>query len=434
MSDTVFIKDLNANVDKEVTIKGWMYNKRGGKGIFFLQLRDGTGLVQGIVFDKEESSDLYKTADKLTMESSVEIKGKVTKHPKHEDEYELQVTDIEIISLAQENYPISKKEHGTDFLLENRHLWLRSQKQWANLRIRDEVIWAIREYMRNNDFTLVDAPILTKTACEGTTDLFHVDYFEADAYLSQSGQLYTEAAEYALGKTYCFGPTFRAEKSKTRRHLTEFWMIEPEIPFMKFDELMDFEEDFLWYVLQSVLKNRRKELAITERDVSFLENIKRPFPRITYHEAIKLLQESGKSDIKDGDDFGADDETIIAEHFKAPVFIHRFPTSLTSFFQEPDPKNPNLTLNVDLIAPEGYGELIGGGSQRSYNLELLEKRIKEEKIGKQDYEWYLDTMRYGGMPHCGFGMGLERCVAWLAGTPHVRECIPFPRTISRITP
>ncbi|MFA4890735.1 MAG: asparagine--tRNA ligase [Candidatus Gracilibacteria bacterium] len=432
--NVVFIKDLSAHVGKEVTIQGWMYNKRSGKGIQFLQLRDGSGMVQGIVFDKTESSELFKTANSLTMETSLKVTGGVTKHPKHDDVFELQVTNIKIVTLAKDDYPIAKKEHGIDFLLENRHLWLRSSKQWATMRVRDEIIWAIREYMRKNDFTLIDAPILTKTACEGTTDLFHVDYFEEDAYLTQSGQLYTEAGEYALGKTYCFGPTFRAEKSKTRRHLTEFWMVEPEIPFMEFDELMDFEEDFLWYILQSVLKNRKKELEILERDISFLEGIKRPFPRASYDEAIKILQESGKSDIKAGDDFGADDETLLSEHFKAPLFIHHFPTSLTSFFQAPDPKNPKLTLNVDLIAPEGYGELIGGGSQRSHDLELLEKRIKDKKIEKKAYEWYLDTLRYGGIPHCGFGMGLERCVAWICGTPHVREAIPFPRTINRIWP
>ena len=281
MPKTTYIKDLGEHVGKEVTIQGWMYNKRGGKGIQFLQLRDGTGTTQGVVFDKSEETPLFKTADSLTMESSLTVTGEVTAHPKKEDTFELQVSAIEIITLAKDDYPIAKKEHGIDFLLEKRHLWLRSSKQWANMRIRDEVVWAIREYMRNNDFTLIDAPILTKTACEGTTDLFHVEYFDSDAYLSQSGQLYTEAGEYALGKTYCFGPTFRAEKSKTRRHLTEFWMIEPEVPFMEFDELMDFEEDFLWHILQSVLKNRRKELEVLERDIEFLDNIKKPFPRIT---------------------------------------------------------------------------------------------------------------------------------------------------------
>ena len=434
MPNKVLIKDLSDHVDKEVTIQGWMFNKRGGKGIHFLQLRDGTGYIQGIVFDKSEASDLFKTADSLTMESSLKVTGKVAAHPKKEDVFELQVTDIEIITLAADDYPIAKKEHGPDFLLENRHLWLRSKRQWATMRIRDEIVWAIREYMHKNDFTLVDAPILTKTACEGTTDLFHVDYFDTDAYLTQSGQLYTEAGEYALGRTYCFGPTFRAEKSKTRRHLTEFWMIEPEMPFMEFEELIEFEEDFLWYILQSVLKNRRKELEVLERDIAFLEGIKRPFSSISYDEAIEILQKSGKSDIKPGDDFGADDETLLAEHFKAPLFVHHFPTSLTSFFQAPDPNNPKLTLNVDLIAPEGYGELIGGGSQRSHDLELMEKRMKEKKIDKKEYEWYLDTLRYGGIPHCGFGMGLERCVAWLCGSQHVREAIPFPRTLNRITP
>ena len=429
----VSIFDIKNYIGKKVTIRGWLRNVRSSGKIIFLEIRDGSGFIQAVVIKNNVPDVIFDRASQLTLESSLSISGKISKHPKKE-EYELQVEDIKIIHLNNEEYPIANKEHGVDFLLEHRHLWVRSKKQWAILRIRDEIIWSLRKYMRENGFTLVDAPILTKTACEGTTDLFHVDYFKKDAYLSQSGQLYTEACEYALGKTYCFGPTFRAEKSKTRRHLTEFWMIEPEVPFMEFKDLMDFEEDFLWNVIQDVLKNRKPELKILERDISFLENIKRPFDRITYHEAIKILQETGKSNIKFGDDLGADDETILTKKFKGPVFIHRFPTSLTSFFMEPDPKNLDLTLNVDLLAPEGYGELIGGGSQRSINLELIEKRMKEQKINRKDYEWYLDTMRYGGMPHCGFGMGLERCVAWLCGIKHIREAIPFPRTMNRITP
>lgn len=288
--------------------------------------------------------------------------------------------------------------------------------------------------MKDNGFVLVDAPILTKTACENTTELFRVDYFEGDAYLSQSGQLYTEACEYALGRTYCFGPTFRAEKSKTRRHLTEFWMIEPEIPFMEFEELIDFEEDFFWYILQSVLENRQEELKVLERDVEFLKNIKRPFDRLSYDEAIKTLREKCGSDVAWGDDLGADDETKLTKLFNGPLFVHRYPVGMTSFFMEPDPNNDKLTLNVDLLAPEGYGEVIGGGSQRSINLELLEKRIKDQEINRKEYEWYLDLVKFGGVPHCGFGMGVERCVAWLCGTEHVRETIPFPRTIYRIVP
>ena len=434
MPNTVFIKDLKDHVDQEVQIQGWMFNKRGSGKIYFLQLRDGTGVVQGIVFVDDVDKETFQKAEELTMESSLKVTGKVSKHPKQENTYELQVKSIDIVQLVKEDYPIAKKEHGVDFLLENRHLWVRSKKQWATLRIRDEVVWAIRSYMRDNEFTLVDAPILTKTACEDSTELFHVDYFDEDAYLSQSGQLYTEACEYSLGNTYCFGPTFRAEKSKTRRHLTEFWMIEPEMPFMKFDELLDFEEDFFWHILQSVLKNCRNELKILERDIELLENIKRPFDRISYDEAVKILEKTGKSDIKWGEDFGGDDETILMEQFSGPVLVHRFPQKITSFFMEPDPDDERLTLNVDLLAPEGHGEIIGGGAQRIGDPEFLEKRIKEKNLKMEDYSWYLDLLKFGGVPHCGFGMGLERCVAWICGTHHVRETIPFPRTINRIYP
>src|SRR6056297_2822566 len=430
--EQTYIKDLKNFLDQDVLIKGWVYNSRSSGKIFFLQVRDGSGFAQAVVDKNSVDESTWQTAEEMTQESSVEILATVSKHPKKE-EYELQVKELKFVKKA-EDYPIGKKEHGPDFLLENRHLWLRSPKQWAIMRVRDEIIWAIRKYMRDHDFTLVDAPILTKTACEGTTDLFHVDYFDQDAYLSQSGQLYTEACEYSLGKTYCFGPTFRAEKSKTRKHLTEFWMIEPEVPFMKFKDLMDFEEDFLWYILQSVLKNRRQELEMLDRDIEFLENIKRPFERISYNKAVKILQDSGQSDIKPGEDLGADDETLLTKKFNGPVFVHRFPTKLTNFFMEPDPENPELTLNVDLLSPEGYGELIGGGAERSADLDLIEKRIKEQKIDKKDYQLYLDLLKYGGVPHCGFGMGLERCVAWLCGIHHVRETIPFPRTINRITP
>ena len=434
MNKTVFIKDLKDYVGQEVKIQGWMFNKRSNSKLFFLQLRDGSGTVQGVVYKPDVSEEVFEIADKLTMESSVKISGEVTQHPKKEDVFELQVKNIEIVQLAKEDYPIAKKEHGIDFLLENRHLWIRSSKQAATLRVRDEVSWTIRKYMYDRDFTLVDAPILTKTACEDSTELFHVDYFDEDAYLSQSGQLYTEACEYSLGNTYCFGPTFRAEKSKTRRHLTEFWMVEPEMPFMEFDELLEFQEDFLWTILQSVLKNCRKDLEILERDIEFLENIKRPFDRISYDKAVKILEESGKSDIKWGEDFGGDDETILAAQFSGPLFVHRFPTSITSFFMEHDPNDKRLTLNVDLLGPEGYGEIIGGGAQRIGDPALLEQRIDAKGLKKEDYDWYLDLLKYGGVPHCGFGMGLERCVAWLCGTKHVRETIPFPRTLNRITP
>ena len=428
------IQDAKNHVEKDVTIQGWMYNKRGSGKIYFLQLRDGTGMMQAVAFKGDTPDNVMQIADELLMESSVKVTGKITQHPKKDDVFEMQVKDIEVVQMAKGEYPISKKEHGVDFLLENRHLWVRSKKQWATLRIRDEVCWAIRKYMRKNGFALVDAPILTKTACEDSTELFHVDYFEDDAYLSQSGQLYTEACEYSLGKTYCFGPTFRAEKSKTRRHLTEFWMVEPEMPFMKFDELLDFEEDFLYYILQSVLKNKRKELEILERDIEFLENIKKPFDRISYTEAIEILEKTGKSDIKWGEDFGGDDETILAAQFKGPILVHRFPKKITSFFMEADPDDDKVTLNVDLIGPEGYGEIIGGGAQRIGDYDLLKKRMEEHNLNMDEYEWYLDLLKYGGVPHCGFGMGLERCVAWICGTKHVRETIPFPRMMSRLTP
>ena len=431
---SVLIQNIKNHVGKEVTIQGWLYNKRSSGKLHFLQIRDGSGFIQGIVFQDDVTPELFKKAEKLKQESAIKITGSVTKHPKKANVYELQVKKIEILQEPTQNYPISKKEHGLDFLLDHRHLWLRSRRQWAIMRIRDEIIWAIRKYLHDNDFTLVDAPILTQSPCEASTELFHVDYYENDAYLSQSGQLYVEACEYSLGKTYCFGPTFRAEKSKTRRHLTEFWMVEPEIPFMEFEELIEFEEDFMWHIIQSVLENCRQELELLERNIGFLENIKRPFNRITYHEAIEILQKSGESDIKMGADLGADDETLLTKKFNGPLFVHRFPTSLTNFFMEPDPKNDQLTLNVDLLAPEGYGEVIGGGAQHSVNLELIEKRIKAQKIKKQDYEWYLDLIRFGGVPHCGFGMGLERCVTWLSGVKHVREAIPFPRTIHRLKP
>ena len=429
-----YISQIAEQVGKSVTLKGWVYNFRSSGGLYFLQIRDGSGFIQAVVEKKSVAESVWADCEKMTLETSVEVTGKVSAHPKQVGVFELQVEDIKVIQVAAEDYPISKKEHGPEFLLDNRHLCLRSPKQWAIMRVRDGVEWAIRKFMKDNGFVLVDAPILTKSACEGTTTLFKVDYYGGDAYLSQSGQLYTEACEYSLGRTYCFGPTFRAEKSKTRKHLTEFWMVEPEMPFMKFDELLDFEEEFLWYILQYVLKNCRVELDILERDVSFLENIKRPFDRLTYHEAIKILQESGESEIKDGDDLGAADETILTTKFKGPVLVHRFPTSLTNFFMEHDPKNSKVTLNVDMLAPEGYGEVIGGGAQRIGDPELLKSRMAAEGLKADDYGWYLDLLKYGGVPHCGFGLGLERCVAWLCGIKHIRETIPFPRMMNRLKP
>lgn len=400
----------------------------------FLQLRDGTGFVQAIVNRRDVSEETWDLCSQLRTESAISVKGLIAAHPKHPEEAEIQVAHVEMIGPADEEYPISKKSHGPDFLLSHRHLWLRSKRQWAIMRIRDQIVWSIREFMRDQGFVLVDAPILTKTACEGTTDLFAVDYFGETAYLSQSGQLYTEAAEYALGKTYCFGPTFRAEKSKTRRHLTEFWMIEPEIPFMRFEELLDFEEEFLTHIVSGVLSQRKDELSVLGRDLAALERIQPPFTRMTYTEAIDILKKSQKSDIKWGEGLGADDETYLSEHFDGPVLVQKFPAELTSFFIERDPENANLALNVDLLAPEGYGELIGGGAQRCCDVAKLEGHLREEKADLKAYSWYLDTARFGGVPHCGFGMGLERCVTWICGLEHVRESIPFPRMLNRITP
>jgi asparaginyl-tRNA synthetase len=411
-----------------------MCNKRSSGQLVFMEIRDGTGFLQAIVDRGSVTPEVWNCCLELTMESSVAVTGRVAAHPKKPEELELHVSSLVVISKAREDYPISKKAHGPDFLLSHRHLWLRSRRQWAIMRVRDEIVWCIRRYMRDNGFVLVDAPIITKTACEGTTDLFQVDYFGEEAFLSQSGQLYTEAAEYALGRTYCFGPTFRAEKSKTRRHLTEFWMVEPEMPFMEFEELLDFEEDFLWNIVQGVLAKCRKELTVLERDLSALEAISRPFSRITYTDAVNLLASSGRSDIKWGEGFGADDESYLSEHFRAPVLVTKFPTSLTSFFIQSDPNDERLSLNVDLLAPEGYGELIGGGAQRCADPSILESRLAAQNIPSAAYEWYLDTSRYGGVPHCGFGMGLERCVAWICGLQHVRESIPFPRMLNRVTP
>ncbi len=431
MLNRVYINRIGGYVGKEVTLKGWLYNKRTSGKLVFLQLRDGTGVIQCVVFKGDVSEEVFKLADTLTQESSIIVTGIVKEDKRSALGFELGVKNVELVQAAKD-YPITPKEHGVAFLMDNRHLWLRSSRQTAILKIRDEIIFAIREYFRNNDFTLVDSPILTPAACEGTSTLFETDYFDEKAYLSQSGQLYGEASAMALGKIYCFGPTFRAEKSKTRRHLTEFWMVEPEVAYNDLDDNMDLAEDFICYIVEKVLKNRRAELEILERDIAKLENIKKPFPRISYTEAIDILNKSGNP-TEWGGDIGGDEETIISNHFDRPVMIHRYPAAIKAFYMKRDPKDPKLALAVDVIGPEGYGEIIGG-SQREEDLDALLGRIKENGLPVEAFDWYLDLRKYGSVPHSGFGMGIERMVAWVCGLHHVRETIPFARLMDRLKP
>ncbi|KUO62441.1 asparagine--tRNA ligase [bacterium BRH_c32] len=432
MKPETYINKLENFVDQQVTLKGWLYNKRSSGKIKFLIIRDGSGYCQCVVFKGNVSDEIFELADKLTQESSFEITGKVKKEPRSVGGYELDATDLKVISLSQE-YPITPKEHGIEFLIDNRHLWIRSKRQVAILKIRHRIIKAIRDFFDNKDFTLFDPPIITPNACEGTSTLFEMDYFDlGKAYLTQSGQLYAEAGALALGKIYTFGPTFRAEKSKTRRHLTEFWMVEPEAAFYDLDDNMELAEEFLEYIVQSVLKDRMQELIELERDVTKLENIKRPFPRISYDEAVEVLKKKGV-EFRWGDDFGAADETMIAEDYDRPVMVHRYPSEVKAFYMKRDPENPKVALAVDVLAPEGYGEIIGG-SQREDNLDLLLERIKEHNLPQNFFEWYLDLRRFGSVPHSGFGLGLERTVSWICGLEHLREAIPFPRMIYRNTP
>ncbi|MCF8432442.1 MAG: asparagine--tRNA ligase [Melioribacteraceae bacterium] len=427
-----YIKDLNEFVGKEVTLKGWLYNKRSSGKVKFLILRDGTGLLQCIVFKGNVSEEVFETADSLAQEASFEVTGLVKEEKRAPGGFELDATDVKLIA-ASVDYPISPKDHGIEFLMDHRHLWLRSKRQAAILRIRHRIIKAMRDFFDDRGFTLFDPPILTPNACEGTSTLFETEYFDlGSAFLTQSGQLYAEAGALALGKVYTFGPTFRAEKSKTRRHLTEFWMVEPEMAFFDLDDDMDLAEEFLEYVIQTVITERKSDLDDLERDTTLLEQVKRPFPRITYEEAVKILHEKGV-DFKYGDDFGAADETIISDHFQKPVMVHRWAAETKAFYMKRDENNPNLALGVDVLAPEGYGEVIGG-SQREDNLDLLIERIKEHNLPQEYFEWYLDLRRYGSVPHSGFGLGLERTVAWICGLDHIRETIPFPRMIYRNTP
>jgi len=429
--ETVYIADIHKFVDKEVRIRGWLYNKRSSGKLVFLQVRDGTETIQCVVFKGDVSLEIFEQADKIGQESSLELTGVVRVDKRSPLGYELGVKDIKILQLAQD-YPIGPKEHGTDFLMDNRHLWLRSSRQHAILRVRSEIVKAIRDFYDDRGFTLIDAPIFTPSACEGTTTLFETDYFGEKAYLTQSGQLYMEAAALAFGKVYCFGPTFRAEKSKTRRHLIEFWMVEPEVAFFDLNDDMNLAEEFVEYIVQRVLEKRKRELQILERDVTKLENIKRPFPRITYSEAVELIKKSGK-DFPWGEDFGGEDETIISNNFDKPVMVHRYPIQCKAFYMKNDPRDPRLALCVDMIAPEGYGEVIGGG-QREDDYNTLIAKIKSHNLPEEAFNWYLDLRKYGSVPHAGFGLGIERTVAWLCGLPHVRETIPFPRLLGRLTP
>ncbi|WP_374020761.1 asparagine--tRNA ligase [Paenibacillus thiaminolyticus] len=431
MTTTCVIRDVNRHVGEEVRIGGWLHNKRSSGKIQFLQLRDGTGFIQGVVVKSEVPEEVWEAAKSLTQESSLYFTGIVREEPRSKSGYEMTVTGVEIIQLT-DDYPITPKEHGVDFLMDHRHLWLRAPRQRAILTIRAEIIRAVQQFFDEHGFTLVDPPILTPSSCEGTTELFHTKYFEEDAFLTQSGQLYMEAAAMALNKVYSFGPTFRAEKSKTRRHLIEFWMIEPEMAFVDHEESLRVQEQFVAHIVQSVLKNCRAELDTLGRDVSKLEKVTGPFPRITYDEAIQFLQEEGH-DIPWGEDFGAPHETAIAEKYETPVFITHYPTSLKAFYMKPDPNRPEVVLCADMIAPEGYGEIIGG-SQRIDDPELMQERFREHELSDEAYQWYLDLRKYGSVPHSGFGLGLERTVAWICGLEHVRETIPFPRLLYRLYP
>ncbi|HEX7064132.1 MAG TPA: asparagine--tRNA ligase [Bacillales bacterium] len=426
------ISEVAQYVEQEVTIGVWLANKRSSGKIQFLQLRDGTGFIQGVLVKKEVDEETWDRAADLTQESSLYITGLVRKDDRSPSGFELTVTDLEVIQLAEE-YPITPKEHGTEFLMDHRHLWLRSSRQHAVLRIRNEIIRATYEFFNDNGFVKIDPPILTGSSAEGTTDLFHTQYFDEEAYLSQSGQLHLEAAAMAFGRVFSFGPTFRAEKSKTRRHLIEFWMIEPEMAFVEHAESLEIQENYVSFVVQSVLKNCKLELNTLKRDTTMLEKIQAPFPRITYDEAVKWLQENGFDDIQWGDDFGSPHETAIAKRFDKPVFITHYPTEIKSFYMQPDPNRGEVALCADLIAPEGYGEIIGG-SERISDPELMEQRYQEHNLSGDAYKWYLELRRYGTVPHSGFGLGLERTVGWISGVEHVRETIPFPRLLNRLYP
>ena len=434
------IAEIGRHEGQTVTIRGWLYNLRESGKLLFPQFRDGTGVIQGVVAKNAVPPETFDAVKNLTQESSVIVQGKVRADKRAPGGYELDVSDVQVVQKVPDAdpYPISLKEHGVDFLMERRHLWVRSPRQAAILRVRAEIIKAARDYFDERGFVLTDPPILTPAACEGTTTLFPVDYFDEQAFLTQSGQLYIEATAMALGKVYSFGPTFRAEKSKTRRHLTEFWMVEPEVAYATLDDIMELGEGFISFIVQRCLERRRADLQTIGRDVSKLEKITAPFPRITYDEAVKMLQDAHakgalETRFEYGGDLGAPDETYLSSQFDKPVMIHRYPAKVKAFYMEPDPNRPDLALCVDVLAPEGYGEIIGG-SQRIGSYELLRQRIREHGLPEEAFKWYLDLRKYGGVPHAGFGMGIERAVAWICGLEHVRETIPFPRMLHRMYP
>ncbi len=445
MAEVVRIENIARYVGQEVTLQGWLYNRTDKGKLQFLQVRDGTGFIQCVVFQKDVPEEVFAAAARLTQESSLIVTGVVRQDPRAPGVppgYELNVTHLKVVQIADE-YPIQPKEHGVDFLLDHRHLWIRSRRQWAVLRVRATVIRAIRDWLDSHGFINMDTPIITPAACEGTTTLFQTDYFGEPAYLSQSGQLYNEANIYAFGRVYCFGPTFRAEKSKTRRHLTEFWMVEPEVAFCDLDQLMEIEEQFVTYIVQTCLRERAQELALLERDTRALEKVEPPFPRISYDEALDILarirQETEDEELREllkiewGDDFGSPHETELTKRFEKPVFVYGYPTRAKAFYMEPWPGRPEVCKSVDLLAPEGYGEIIGG-SERISDPDLLVQRLKEWGLPREAFEWYIDLRRYGSVPHSGFGLGVERTVAWICGIDHLREAIPFPRTLKRVYP
>jgi asparaginyl-tRNA synthetase len=428
----VYIEDIGRHEGEEVTIKGWLHNRRSSGKIHFLIVRDGTGFIQAVMTKAAVGDDLFKAADHLGQESSMVVIGTVRADKRAPSGYEIDVKSLEVVADSKD-YPITPKEHGVDYLLDRRHLWIRSERQQAILRVRHEVISAVRDFFNGRGFILADTPIFTPAACEGTTTLFPTQYFdEQTAYLTQSGQLYNEANAMALGRVYCFGPTFRAEKSKTRRHLTEFWMVEPEMAFADLNDVMGLAEDLVVSVIARVLDKRRRELQVLERDVTKLESIQKPFPRITYDDAVQRLKARGLP-IEWGGDFGGPDETALSEEYDRPVMVHRYPAAVKAFYMKPDPERPELALGVDVLAPEGYGEIIGGG-ERLADLDLLLERIKEHNLPQEAFEWYLDLRRYGTVPHGGFGMGIERVVSWICKLDHLREAIPYPRMLYRLYP
>ena len=431
MAQIIRISESGKYENQEVTIQGWLYNKRSSGKIRFLLVRDGSAIIQCVVVKNEVSEDVFERTELLTQETSLRVTGKLVADKRAPIGYELHVSDIEIIQIAQD-YPITPKEHGVDFLMDHRHLWIRSKRQHAILRIRHEIIKAAQDFFNNRDFIKVDSPIFTPNAAEGTTTLFKTDYFGSPAYLTQSGQLYAEAACMAFGRVYCFGPTFRAEKSKTRRHLTEFWMIEPEVAFFDLQDDMELAEEFVSYIVQTVLKNRKQELETLERDTTKLEKVTPPFPKIHYNEAVEILKKNGV-EFTYGDDFGGADETVLSDQFEKPVIVHHYPAEVKAFYMKRDPEEPQFALAMDMLAPEGYGEIIGG-SQREDDYDALLQRIREDNLSEEAFKWYLDLRKYGSVPHSGFGLGIERTVAWITGVKHVRETIPFPRLMQRIYP